>query len=392
MKFHINSRFQSGFVICSVLTFCLVAGSQNARGANATTLDTDPNPDGLGFGLTDAFTFGGAFGQDGTAVFNGNDILVQVMDGSAAGGSGAGISVPISNGENGIDQSLDGVNNEIVNIDIPNATPPNPVFAAIGNASGKLENGNVLRYSMWVRSDPAFPATLAPQIEPVVKFELWKEALSTNADTGGGQVQPFFGDKVYDTDQHLNAGIWIDIDNNGGVIDTAAASTGRIRTVNTTSWTLIEAVYEVDDSQWLGIGDDLYTVEDIEEVRAVMFWGDFVGTDLTGGGALWFDNLLFEVFKDAASITPNTNPDPVLSEGPGDGDFDGDGDVDGRDFLIWQRGGSPNMLSAGDLALWQNTYGNGALAALNNVPEPGTACLAAIALSLMGCRRRVRRM
>jgi hypothetical protein len=39
------------------------------------------------------------------------------------------------------------------------------------------------------------------------------------------------------------------------------------------------------------------------------------------------------------------------------GDFDGDGDVDGRDFLRWQRGGSPNPLSASDLALWKATYG-----------------------------------
>ena len=36
---------------------------------------------------------------------------------------------------------------------------------------------------------------------------------------------------------------------------------------------------------------------------------------------------------------------------------DGDGDVDGRDFLVWQRSGSPAPLSAGDLADWQDSYG-----------------------------------
>ena len=51
------------------------------------------------------------------------------------------------------------------------------------------------------------------------------------------------------------------------------------------------------------------------------------------------------------------------------GDFDGDGDVDSRDFLAWQRGGSPNPLSAGDLAEWQANYGNDPLAAMS-VPEP----------------------
>ena len=63
----------------------------------------------------------------------------------------------------------------------------------------------------------------------------------------------------------------------------------------------------------------------------------------------------------------------------GDGDFDGDGDVDGRDFLVWQRGESPNPLSAGDLTLWQDTYGTGGLAAVVAVPEPSSVML------VLGC-------
>lgn len=43
--------------------------------------------------------------------------------------------------------------------------------------------------------------------------------------------------------------------------------------------------------------------------------------------------------------------------GPAQGNFDGDGDVDGRDFLVWQRGGSPTAGSASDLAAWQSNYG-----------------------------------
>jgi hypothetical protein len=57
------------------------------------------------------------------------------------------------------------------------------------------------------------------------------------------------------------------------------------------------------------------------------------------------------------------------------GDFDVDGDVDGRDFLFWQRGGSPSPLSAGDLTTWQNNYGVGAVMALNAVPEPSSFLL-----------------
>ncbi len=40
------------------------------------------------------------------------------------------------------------------------------------------------------------------------------------------------------------------------------------------------------------------------------------------------------------------------------GDFDNDGDVDGRDFLAWQRGGSPSPLSSADLTTWQSNYGS----------------------------------
>ncbi len=47
----------------------------------------------------------------------------------------------------------------------------------------------------------------------------------------------------------------------------------------------------------------------------------------------------------------------VLDLKPIDGDFDGDSDVDGADFLLWQRGGSPNGATAGDLALWEANFG-----------------------------------
>lgn len=60
------------------------------------------------------------------------------------------------------------------------------------------------------------------------------------------------------------------------------------------------------------------------------------------------------------------------------GDYDGDGDVDGRDFLAWQRGSSPVAFSSTDLATWQSSYNNGALAAVSSVPEPGSAVLALI--------------
>jgi pectate lyase len=79
-----------------------------------------------------------------------------------------------------------------------------------------------------------------------------------------------------------------------------------------------------------------------------------------------------------------------------DADFDGDGDVDGRDFLIWQRGfgltGQENKsfgdangdgdVNANDLAIWQTQYAQpGELTASQTaVPEP--TCL--IILSTLG--------
>lgn len=66
------------------------------------------------------------------------------------------------------------------------------------------------------------------------------------------------------------------------------------------------------------------------------------------------------------------------------GDFDNDGDVDGRDFLLWQRGESPNPFNWNDLAAWQTKYGTGMLVSALRlppsaldvaVPEPSTLWL-----------------
>jgi hypothetical protein len=397
----------------------------------ANPLDTDPNADGLGFGLTDAFVFG-LYGQDDMATFRGNDILVQSQNFTGSGNDGAGISIPVSNGENGYTVTFDtdedipdpAPPNNVSNPDVDNATAPNSVWTTIGNsippANGNppnpvtgtpiprlgLNNGNVIRYSMWVREDPNDPiGSVAPQIEPVLKLEFWKEGLSTFADTNPGS-QPLFGDKVVDTDQHLGEGIWIDINNDGSVADASAAADGRIRTITSTQWTLIDVEYEVDDLAWLGIDDDEYSVADIEEVRAVLFWGDFIGSTLQG--SLWFDNVLVEVFADqtAADATPvaDSNPNPVLSEMP-TADFDNDGDVDGKDFLTWQTGfgtedamtteGDANydgLVNDVDLGFWQGQFGNGgsSVAAIASVPEPSAMILALVGAVCLG-RRATRR-
>jgi hypothetical protein len=63
------------------------------------------------------------------------------------------------------------------------------------------------------------------------------------------------------------------------------------------------------------------------------------------------------------------------------GDFDGDLDVDGADFLKWQRGESPFIGSAADLADWRLHFGNRRLTTSRPtaVPEPPAFSFALIA-------------
>lgn len=103
------------------------------------------------------------------------------------------------------------------------------------------------------------------------------------------------------------------------------------------------------------------------------------------GGFLTFSPL-YEANIVALTIVPLSVSLP--------GDFDGDGDVDGRDFLVWQRGGSPNPLSAEDLAEWQ-AYAAGELgnfAAMSvSVPEPATGVSLLLGTTLLlGRRSRLR--
>lgn len=101
--------------------------------------------------------------------------------------------------------------------------------------------------------------------------------------------------------------------------------------------------------------------------------GIFLGTATNDGAIYQIDN--FRLLTEVVDSMP--------------GDFNKDGQVDGRDFLVWQRGGSPNPQSAGDLAEWQAAYGGGGnLSAVTAaVPEPSSALLIAVSLLALGIRR-----
>jgi hypothetical protein len=120
-----------------------------------------------------------------------------------------------------------------------------------------------------------------------------------------------------------------------------------------------------------------YFTEPVFNDEAVFVYG-FYPFNSPGGWGFDSDNVILIDNFQLEFIPPVGVP----------GDFDEDGDVDGRDFLVWQRGESPNPLSAEDLAEWQGAYGSGGpLAAIGTVPEPGSLLLALAAMALLSCRR-----
>lgn len=327
---------------------------------------------------------------------------------------GSSFVIAISNGENGFN-GIPG------NLDNPN---PTGVGAAIdivnggdGTMGNRLTNGNTFRFSVWVQQDPTNPVTTEPSVEPQLKFEIWKEAQSLNADNTSGR-QPFqsFGDRLWDTAINAPDAFYdgfnqskasnIDINNNGSILngDEVTVSIGPATTFE--EWVLVETYLVIDDDpDDSGFGWDIgavgYDVSYIEEIRATFFVGDFTGTSPSwpaNGGAFLVDNALLEIFPDEATMlaTPNPNPNPAAPP-TAPGDFDEDGDVDGRDFLIWQRGGTTPALGPGLLDDWQTHYGNGTMTAtimaygqsvLATVPEPTSAVLVMMAgLALVGIRR-----
>jgi hypothetical protein len=95
------------------------------------------------------------------------------------------------------------------------------------------------------------------------------------------------------------------------------------------------------------------------------------------------DQFLFSARAGAPGSTAGISGfsfDIIVPFVPSGADFNGDGTVNGRDFLLWQRGGSPDPLSSEDLALWQQQYGTSPLTATHAVPEPATITILGVAL------------
>jgi hypothetical protein len=386
----------------------------------AYSLDTAPQ--GLGTTFTHANVFGSSVFLTDDAADNpeleGDAVGLTVITMSGNGNStGAGVSISISNGENGIDESAGGEN-----IDPPNMTPVNAAIAAV-NGGGRLQNGNALRFSLWMRQDPLNPVTVEPSVEPVVKFELWKQALSGSqpgdVDYDPGKSAPSYGDRIWDQDQNASnaaytglnqsQATWVDMGNDGTTTNPPGAVIGP--SLVSDEWRRVVATIVIDDDPldaglpeggW-AIGGDIFGVSAVEEIRAVMFLGDYAGT-VGLNGSIWIDNLLMEVFADEATMIATAIPNPIPVEGL-PGDYNENNVVDAADYTVWRDNlNSPNALpnddtpgvGQDDYDRWKQNFGMALGAAAGGiqstaVPEPTTAWLVLAACGLASAGRLGRR-
>lgn len=153
-------------------------------------------------------------------------------------------------------------------------------------------------------------------------------------------------------------------------------------------------------SQWSGNSNHL-----------TAFFAEYNSMDLSGNPinlsnrVAWSKQLTAEqaaAYTKELWLAGNDGWNPVITE-PVDpsADFDGDGDVDGRDFIVWQRGfglGDQNDNSLGDanfdgdineldLAVWQEQFGE-STPEIIAVPEPGSLVIVGGMLTVGGLLRK----
>jgi hypothetical protein len=134
-------------------------------------------------------------------------------------------------------------------------------------------------------------------------------------------------------------------------------------------------------------GEDAWN--DPAEFQATGYYGQTFSYDETspsyiGNTSLLkdFDSYKISIYVDFAGTALTLVDDSAGSPG----DFDSDGDVDGADFLVWQRGESPNPMSAAELAEWQANFGVAVFT--SSVPEPSPRTSFAILPILLALKRR----
>jgi hypothetical protein len=194
-----------------------------------------------------------------------------------------------------------------------------------------------------------------------------------------GTVGTTFGSVVYD------GGLHIRVNKSTGLIEIVNAETVGadfdgyvIQSVsgdlNTTTWNSLEdqAVlgWEETNPTSFAISELNLTNSSVLAAAATFDLGAAYQ-----GGVGGIEDLSFE-YSLTGAATLSGVVEYIGTAGPGD--FDLDGDVDGHDFLLWQRGGSPSPFSPSDLALWQTNYGAPSVVALSAVPEPSSLLILSV--------------
>jgi endoglucanase len=222
---------------------------------------------------------------------------------------------------------------------------------------------------------------------------------TSNATVMGGITDPA-NNFAFDVHQYL------DSDSSGTSSNIVSATIGQERLVAVTNWlrdnnrkAFLGEFAVANSTIGAGIGD-----EAIANMLNYMDNNDDVWLGWTWwAGGPWWGNYRFTIEPTNLGL-PNEADRPVLGaiqpffaqkEPPADSaDFDGDGDVDGRDFLIWQRGhgldgqeDSSNGDANGntyvdqiDLEIWQAQYGISPPITATQVPEPSSLILILLAV------------
>jgi hypothetical protein len=123
--------------------------------------------------------------------------------------------------------------------------------------------------------------------------------------------------------------------------------------------------------------------------------GNYTKTNLNLDGDIGRIGLITSNFSPYVAVDEwrfGTELSDVMVLNEPNGDFDMDSDVDGADFLMWQRGESPNPLSQPDLTGWEDNYGtiSGSMTTASTaIPEPSTCLMLLLGTMAMFFRRNV---
>ena len=203
-------------------------------------------------------------------------------------------------------------------------------------------------------------ALYASWVAPTATIEYGPESYSVTA-TGYGSNWTYIGGLGVQGDG--NTHVKLDV-----TLEGPPAADGHLGPIIT----LVDADGTRNNYAWFGqlLGNNILTLP-ITSPTWVEAAGTTSGLDLNA-----IDHLHLQIdpggFGTAGQYTVRWNELSLITVAGLPGDFNADSRVDGQDFLVWQRGGSPAPLSPEDLNAWKAGFGASAPPTVGAVPEPST--------------------